>query len=210
MAHAALGQRGSGQGRHMSGKRFAGMGCALLFALAGCVQLTSLPYPWGEPTADELLEKDLAIGTVGDVTEIANGGPVQVSGVGLVIGLDGTGGTPNGEYRQMLEQQMRKQKIENTKALLDSPDKALVLVTAFLPAGVRKGEAADVEIVLPEGSRATSLKGGYLAECPLRNHELASRLSPKTESEKTYMGHVLAKAKGPLLVGLGNPEDPKE
>lgn len=193
----------------MRGKRFAWMGGALLLALAGCVQLGSLPNPWAEPTPEELLEQDLAIGTVGHVTEIANGGAVQVSGVGIVFGLDGTGGSPAGEYRTMLEQQLRKQKIENTRAILDSPNNAMVLVTAFLPAGVRKGEMADVEIVLPEGSRATSLKGGYLADCPLRNHELASRINPE-KGDRTLLGHVLATAKGPLLVGLGNPDDAKE
>src|SRR5262245_21657868 len=156
----------------MSGRLYASP-LVLMLLTVGCVQLP-LTLPWAELTPDELLERDLtAIGTVGDVTEVSNGGYIQVSGVGLVIGLQGTGGTPNDQMRHMLEQQLRKQKVENTKALLDSSDNALVLVTAFLPAGVRKGEAIDVEVTLPEGSRVTSLKGGYLVDCALKNHELA-------------------------------------
>src|SRR2546428_396613 len=67
-------------------------------------------------------EKDLDIRTIGDVTELANPGPWQVSGVGLVTGLDGTGGSPKGQYREMLEKQLRQQQAENSKTLLDSPD----------------------------------------------------------------------------------------
>ena len=69
-------------------------------------------------------EKDLAIRSIGDVTEVTNANRIQVSGIGLVTGLDGTGQSPKGIYYKMLEQQLRKQKIENVKAILESPNNA--------------------------------------------------------------------------------------
>lgn len=186
----------------------SGPACMLL-ALAGCVQMASLPNLLTQVTPEQKLDKELDIGTVGDLTEVGNGGFIQVSGVGLVMGLDGTGGSPPGQYRTMLEQQLRKQKIDNTRALLDDPNNALVLVTAFLPAGVRRGEPLDVEVTLPNGSKATSLKGGVLTDCPLRNYENAKNIN--ADAANTMLpGHVLARAKGPLLVGLGNLEDANE
>lgn len=183
--------------------------CLMLALAGGCVQVASLPLLFNPVTPEQKLDKDLDIGVVGNITEVGNGGMIQVSGVGLVMGLDGTGGSPPGQYRTMLEQQMRKQKVENPRSLLDNPNNALVLVTAFLPAGVRRGEPIDVEITLPKDSKATSLKGGVLQECALRNYENAKNINPEM-ANSLLSGHVLAKAKGPLLVGLGNPDDALE
>lgn len=156
-------------------------------------------------------EKDKHVELVRDVADVGNVMPQQLSGVGLVENLDGTGDSPAGEFRKMLEVQLRKQKTENIKSLLDSPNNALVLVTAFIPPGARKGDALDIQVTLPEGSKATSLKGGYLRECVLRNYEAASNLNPKyANSQSIFQGHILGKAKGPLLVGLGNPGEPAE
>ena len=176
----------------------------------GCVTLPVGMIPWSEPTPEMLIEKDLDIGVVGDVTEVDNAGDIQVSGVGLVTGLDGTGSSPKGPWREMLEQQLRKMKIENTAALLNSPNNALVLVTTWIPPGARPGEHLDIEIMLPEGSKTTSLKGGYLVETSLRDHAVTTDLSPDAKAKQLLPGHVLAKAKGPLITGLGDPLDPHE
>lgn len=183
----------------------------------GCVQFndfttgltTTISSPFLPVTEEQKLEKELDIGVVGDITAIENGGFIQVSGVGIVMGLEGTGGTGPGPERELLAQQLRKQKIENTKKLLDDPNNALVLVTAFLHAGVRRGELIDVEITLPKQSPATSLKGGILAECPLRNYENQRNLSSE-RADKLLPGHVLAIAEGPLVVGIGKQDDAKE
>ena len=177
-------------------------------AMIGCVELPVV-NPWAAPSFDQMLEKDLAIGTIGEVTEVANAAPIQLHAVGLVTGLDGTGHSPTGYFRSMLEQQLRKQKIDKTKELLDSPNNSLVLVTGFMPPGVRKGELFDIEITLPQGSRTTSLAGGILHDCPLRTFELASNINPE-KGEKPLSGHVLAKARGHLIVGLGDADEGKE
>src|SRR5687768_10247094 len=85
---------------------------------------------------DEEREKILDIDTVFDVAEVGNVQPIQVQGVGLVTGLDGTGGsTPAGSLRTMLETELRKAKVANPKQLMDSPDNTLVIITGIIPAG---------------------------------------------------------------------------
>jgi Flagellar P-ring protein len=182
---------------------------AMLLAV-GCVTLPTNLTLWQEPSPDALVEKDLDIGVVGDVTEVDNAGFIQVSGVGLVTGLDGTGHSPKGPVREMLEAQLRKQVKGSTAALLNSPNNALVLLTTWIPPGARPGDHLDIEIVLPEGSKTSSLKGGYLIETSLYEHAMKSDLSPDSKSNGMVRGHVLAKAKGPLITGMGNPLDPRE
>ncbi|MCI0377539.1 MAG: flagellar basal body P-ring protein FlgI [Gemmataceae bacterium] len=182
-------------------------GIALCFLFAGCLPLQLRTKP-----AEEVeKENDLSTKIIGEVTEVANMQPIQVSGFGLVTGLDGTGHSPPGTWRTLLEQQLRKQRVENVKQLLDSPNNALVLVTAFIRPGSRKGEPLDVEVTLPPQSKASSLRGGYLQECVLRNHDSTRNLSPEySGSDRLLQGHILGRAKGPLLVGIGNPDEPAE
>src|SRR5581483_2214310 len=79
--------------------------------------------------------------TIGDVTEVANADPIPVSGVGLVEGLEGTGGgAPPGDFRAMLERQLQKDREKDIKGLLSSKETSLVLVTALIPPGARKGD----------------------------------------------------------------------
>ena len=179
----------------------------VLLGSIGCVQTQTRL----QSAEESEREKDLEVRTIGEVTEVANVQPIQVSGVGLITGLEGTGHTPNGPYRTMLEQQLRKQKVENVKGLLDSPNNALVRVTAFIPAGARKGDPLDIEVDLPPGSKATSLRGGYLQDCVLRNYDTTKNLLPDYNgADKLLAGHILGRARGPLLVGFGNPDEPAE
>src|SRR5947209_4573102 len=138
-----------------------------LAVLGGCFS----PQARLQMADDAEAKKDLSVKTVGDVAEITVPGPVQVSAIALVTGLDGTGGTPQGPYRQTLDQMLRKQKIDNVKEILDSPDNAMVLVTAFLMPGCHVGDRYDVEVTLPPGSKVTSLAGGTLQLCAMRNHD---------------------------------------
>src|SRR5262245_8091244 len=156
-------------------------------------------------------EKDLDVRTIGEITEVANAGPLAVSGVGLVTGLNGTGHSPSGEFRKMLEDELRKQRVEHVKQLLDSPDNALVLVSGGIRAGARKGDTFDLEITLPTGSKTTSLAGGYLQPCFLRNYEMTKNIKPEYQgSNKLLPGHVFAHGSGPILVGMGANEEGPE
>ncbi len=179
------------------------LGVAVL-SLAGCVN----PQTRGQSADETEREKDLDVRTIGQVTELANMQFVQVSGVGLVTGLEGTGQSPNGEFRRALEAQLRKQKVENIKERLEDPNNCLVLVTALIPPGARKGDPLDVQISLPQNSKATSLRGGYLLACDLHNYDTTKNLSANySGADRLVQGHILAHARGPLMVGFGSPDD---
>jgi hypothetical protein len=163
---------------------------------------------------DDALEaaKDLGVKTIGDVTEVANANPTVVSGIGLVVGLDGTGcPTPKGSYRTLLEKELQQQKVEHIPEMLNSENCALVLVSAVIPPGAHKNDPLDVEVALPPGtqSKATSLRGGYLLGCFLRNFDTTKNINPNYDGgDHLLPGHRLAMAKGPLIVGFGDGDEP--
>ena len=123
--------------------------------------------------------------TVGMKTTPDNMGPIAVSGVGLVYRLQpGTGSSaPPGAWREMLEHSLKKQGFSNLKELLEDPNRttSLVLVSALVPPGARKGELVDLQISLPDESRTTSLKGGVLLACELVDYDTTGNLRAQTQ-----------------------------
>jgi hypothetical protein len=92
--------------------------------------------------------------------------------------------------------------------MLASNNVALVLVSAAVPPGARKGDPMDIEVKLPPRSKATSLQGGYLKECILYNYDFAKNLAPEYKGPKgTLRGHPVARAEGALIVGFGNSSE---
>jgi hypothetical protein len=130
--------------------------------------------------------------------------------VGLVEGLDGTGGDcTHDDYRAMLLDDLRKRGERSAEKLLKSPECALVIVEATLQPGASKDDPIEVEIRLPPGSRATSLRGGYLRKCKLFNYDFARNLRPDYNGPAGLLkGEALANAEGAVLVG-GDSDDPK-
>jgi hypothetical protein len=177
---------------------------AVLFCgLVGCSHTQTRAQSADDP--DLMTDPDIkSVKTIADVGSFSRAEPIQVSGVGLVILPDETGGgNPAGQYKQMLEEQLLKQGVKDVKQLLASPKHVMVLVSARIPYGIRRGDPLDIEVTLPPTSKATSLRGGYLVECPLKNYENAQNLSSSATSATLIPGHQLAKAHGPLLVGFG-------
>src|SRR5437016_3094609 len=120
-------------------KRLVAVCGVLVLAAAGCLQ----PQQAARLQSAEEVERDpdLDVKLIRDVATAGNLGVLQVSGVGLVTGLDKTGGgSPPSLWRDMLEKDLRQKRVENVKALLNSDETALVLVSAILPPGVRKGD----------------------------------------------------------------------
>lgn len=119
--------------------------------------------------------------------------PIVIEGVGLVTGLNGTGGDPAPSiYRSTLMNEMKRLGVRNPNAWLRSPNTALVLVRAYLPPALKPGDTLDAEVVIPDSAEATSLVGGWLLETVLREHAVGGG--------QLLEGHIFAKARGSILV----------
>ncbi len=172
----------------------------LVLGLVGCVQpQTRLQAPDEERDKET---KEAEVQTIGDISSFANADPIPVSGVGLVIGLEGTGGgAPPGGYRDLLERDLQKAGVEHIKEILASPNNALVLVSGAIPPGAHKGDLLDLQVTVPGPSKTTSLRGGYLKKCYLYNYDSTKHLDPHyAGGNQLLMGHVLAQAEGPVMV----------
>jgi hypothetical protein len=180
---------------------------AIVLGLLGCVS----PQTRLQSEDDNDTDKEAEVKTIKDVTGlVANAEPIPVSGVGLVIGLDGTGGgSPPGTYRTMLEDHLRKRGVQNVKEVLASPTTSLVLVTGLIQPGAHRGDVFDVEITVPRESHTASLRGGRLVECVLYNYATKRGLDPKFAGpDATLLGQVVGKAEGNVIVGLGEGDEP--
>jgi hypothetical protein len=162
--------------------------------------------------------------TVGSKTAVGNTEPLDVSGVGLVYRLPGTGSSPApGGWRTMLENNLKKQGLDKIREVLDNPDRSvsLVIVTARIPPGARKGDPIDIQITVPDESKTTSLKGGHLLACDLVTHDTTGNIQsmvqtgrPGGPSGGLLLGNVWASAEGPVVAGAylkpGHAADPDD
>lgn len=159
--------------------------------------------------------------TVGNKTTVSNSEALTVNGIGLVYQLPGTGSSPPaGGWRSMLEESLKRVKRDqplNIKELLDAPSRttSLVLVSALIPPGARKGELVDVQITLPDDSKTTSLQGGVLFPCELYTSDNTGNVQSQVRGNGPSSGGVgllgspWAKAQGALIAGNFEPENGK-
>ena len=126
-----------------------------------------------------------------------------MEGVGLVIGLDGTGSEPAPSWQQKkLVDEMQKSGVIHADRVLKSANISLVIVRALVPAGISTKDKFDIEIELPQASATSSLANGYLMDT-----RLAERVQTK-EGDKD--DKVIALGGGPVMTGsTANPTDPK-
>jgi flagellar basal body P-ring protein FlgI len=118
---------------------------------------------------------------------------VVLEGVALVTGLDQNGSDPPpSAQRSALLNEMQTHDVRNPNFVLASPDTSLVLVRAFLPPGVRKGDRIDVEVRVPARSETKSLENGWLMQTRLRE------VAVLDDSVRT--GRVSALAEGPVTI----------
>ena len=170
----------------------------LLVASCGC---RDLDLRFQSPDIEtEDFETRVETPLIGEFTTTAGLNMITLQGVGLVTGLDGTGGDPPvSVYRTTLLNEMRRRNIKNPNQILASPSTAMVVVRAYLPPLIRKGENFDVEVRLPPNSEAKSLEGGWLMQAYLAEHALVP-------GQGIMKGHVFAKAEGPILVSLAKDD----
>ncbi|MEZ6057837.1 MAG: flagellar basal body P-ring protein FlgI [Planctomycetaceae bacterium] len=184
-------------------KVLVALGC-LLPLIAGCNTFWSkegFELPFAEKKEDRVIKNVQSAlkgeeghsRLVGDYITVRSGLQMYVvEGVGLVKGLNGTGGDPGPPYRDVILEDMRKRRFPQPEQFLRLPSTTVVIVRAYVPPLVRKGDLIDVEIRVPEGSDTTSLQGGYLLECSLSEQAYA-------QGRGMLEGRAVAKAEGPIL-----------
>jgi flagellar basal body P-ring protein FlgI len=178
--------------------------CPLSLALAvGCAQ-----QQIRSQAAEETDHDRYGVKTIGDVTSVANADATPLFGVGLVVGLDGTGSeAPPGDARKQLENAMQKDHIEHIRDILASKNNSIVYVTARLEPGVHNRDALTVQVMVPPECKTSSLRGGYLKLCSLYNYDSTRNLSPNANvSDRVLKGHALAVAEGPVQVGFNDSD----
>ena len=175
-------------------RSFIGLAAVVLFIpTSGC----NLPIPF---TDDKQLEDIIPGGgddekkrhRVDELTIPVGLNFMKVESVALVTNLEGTGSEPpTGLQRNLLTDDMKTHKVENTNELLASPNTSLVLVRSYLPPGVQKGDPIDLEVLTPSHSKTSSLRSGWLLKTRMREVTLINN--------SIHSAHVSALAEGPVL-----------
>lgn len=118
-----------------------------------------------------------------DIARIEGVRDNQLTGVGLVVGLNGTGDSNKAQANiQMVVNVLARNGITVNASDLKIKNVAAVMLTANLPAFLRNGDRLDVEV--SSFGDAKSLLGGVLLQAPLTAAD----------------GSVYAVAQGPLVV----------
>ncbi len=107
----------------------------------------------------------LAQSRVGDVTTIEGVQDNVLMGIGLVIGLDGSG-DGDGQARQLAANLMQRLNLKVQPSDISGNNIAVVYVRAVLPPFKRPGDKLDVSVG-SMGGKTKSLFGGILIETPL-------------------------------------------
>ncbi len=119
-----------------------------------------------------------------DLVDIQGVRENQVTGYGLVVGLNGTGDKSGSQFTIIsLANMLRNMGVQVDPNLLKVKNVAAVMVTGSLPPFARSGQQLDVTI--SSLGDATSLNGGTLITTPL----------------KAADGKIYALAQGPISVG---------
>ncbi len=179
-------------------------------ALSGCSEFNLFPFQDKEKAIEKARQANVRAAIrgenghsryLGDYVKIGDSGYIKVQGVGLVDRLDGTGEDPPASaVRTMLLEDLRRHQVKEPQKFIASVNTALVVVTAYIPPICRKGDKIDVEITLPDGSETTSLRGGWLMPCYLREMTLLEG--------QVREGREIVTATGPVLIdALGDPSN---
>lgn len=151
-------------------------------ALAGCNREKRKQPPPRPRQAEQIVLRQVPSalrGTVGAEASLQGVESTLVSGIGFVVGLNGTGGlTMPEQFAAHLEREMGLKGItassdaggsalagRSPRQLLQDPNTAAVIVQAAVPPGANNGDSFDVYV---RAINATSLEGGTLWTTTLR------------------------------------------
>lgn len=135
--------------------------------------------------------------TIGDIAEIIANQPVPVKGVGIVIGLSGTGSSEcpaaTREYlRKYILTQVGRKDLINPDTMINSIDTAVVIIEGVIPSAATKYQAFDVTVKPFPNTQTTSLVGGRLYTTDLK---FLTKVDDSIETSRT-----LAYAAGPIYI----------
>ena len=157
----------------MKCKFLAALACILLFAGASgaAVNLQDMDFSRVHPLV-----------RIKDVVDVEGARSNQLTGIGLVMGLAGTGDRSQ-MTTQMMRNLLQQHGITVDERAARSRNVAVVSLTAELPPYVRPGQTINLNVSTIGDAR--SLQGGILLQTPLRAAD----------------GQVYAVAQGPVVVG---------
>jgi len=163
-------------------------GCVLLLMLMFLlppIGWADAPEPAEETEAASVrAEATLPVVRIKDIARVQGVRDNQLIGLGLVVGLNGTGDGPGSQANvQMISNMLQRFGIDVDVRYMRSRNVAAVVVTATLPGFARSGDRIDATVASLGDAR--SLQGGVLLQTPLQGAD----------------GAVYAVAQGPLVVG---------
>lgn len=155
----------------------------LIFLLIGCEgqKKKSKKEKIAEPNQEQFDK------TIGELVEAFAFNPIPVKGIGLVVGLIGTGSSEcppavRDYLRQYILAQVGQKQAINPDALINSKNTAVVLVEGFIPPAAVVQDSFDVRVQALPNTQTTSLEGGRLYTTDLK---LVSRIEEAITASKT-------------------------
>lgn len=170
-------------GRHARWRRGLGPGLGRALLLTALILALPRAGVWaqGVPTVPGAVDPVVRIKELADVEGAR---PNQLVGLGLVVGLNGTGDSNRNEANvRMVANMLERFGLQVAERDLALRNVAAVTVTAELPPFARPGTAIDVTVA--SFGDARSLAGGVLLQTPLRGAD----------------GQIYAVAQGSLTLG---------
>lgn len=186
-------------------RKLTAAACALLAGTLACTLLPACESTPQRPRSVTPIVRDVPSvlrGTIGAEAEIVGTRPIIVSGYGLVVGVNGTGGgILNERIAATMEREMQLKGISKAtdfpagsrlngktpRQLLRDPDVAVVLVQAAIAPGSPVGAMFDVYV---RALNATSLEGGTLWSTDLTIGDATPLGGFKTRNIATARGPI--------------------
>jgi flagellar basal body P-ring protein FlgI len=111
--------------------------------------------------------------TIGDLAEIVAFNPIPVKGIGIVVGLAGTGSAEcppavRDYLRQYIITQVGDKQLINPDRMINSTDTAVVIVEGYIPAGAVQQQPFDISVKALANTQTTGLQSGRLYTTELK------------------------------------------
>jgi len=166
----------------------------LMLLVGGCEGAQKKSKDKKAPEVNEPTKLDR---TIGDIAEVIANQPVPVKGVGIVIGLSGTGSSEcpaaTREYlRKYILTQVGRKDLIKPDTMINSIDTAVVIVEGTIPPASTKYQPFDVTVKPFPNTQTTSLVGGRLYTTDLK---FITKVDDSIETSRT-----LAYAAGPIYI----------